>query len=41
MKVKYKFKTKPYKHQISAWKDLGTKRTMLCSWRWEQVNQKF
>ena len=37
----YKFKLKPYEHQMSALESLGTKRLMDILWKWVQVKQKY
>ena len=40
-KMNYKFKTKPYAHQITALKNLGIKRTMRILWKWVPVKLKY
>jgi len=38
--MNYKFKTKPYAHQLTAL-EKSWKKTMLTLWRWVQVKQKY
>ena len=38
--MKYKFKTKPYKHQMTALEKSWNKETLPILWRWVQVKQK-
>ena len=37
----YKFKTKPYGHQLSALKNRGIKKILRTLWKWVQVNLKY
>jgi hypothetical protein len=40
--MNYKFKTKPYAHQLTALeKNLGTKKILPTLWKWVQVKQKY
>ena len=40
--MNYKFKTKPYEHQMTALeKVMETKKILLTSWKWVQVKQKY
>ena len=39
--MNYKFKTKPYAHQIKALENLLIKKTMRTLWKWVQVKQKY
>ena len=42
--MNYKFKTKPYQHQLKLTcplKNLGTKKRLLILWKWEQAKLKF
>ncbi len=38
--MNYKFKTKPYDHQITALEKSWDKKSMHTLWKWVQVNQK-
>jgi len=38
--MNYKFKTKPYAHQIKALEKSVDKKTMRTLWKWVQVNLK-
>ena len=38
--MNYKFKTKPYAHQLTALEKSWDKKNTVISWKWELVNQK-
>ena len=39
--MNYKFKTKPYKHQMTALEKSWNRETLLILWKWVQVKQKY
>ena len=39
--MNYKFKTKPYAHQLSALKKSWNADAYAILWKWVQVNQKY
>ncbi len=39
--MNYKFKTKPYAHQLKALEFHGINRTLRILWKWVLVNQKY
>ena len=39
--MNYKFKTKPYAHQITALEKSWEKQNMPILWKWVRVNQKY
>ena len=39
--MNYKFKTKPYAHQLSALEKSWDKKRLPILWKWVRVNQKY
>jgi hypothetical protein len=39
--MNYKFKTKPYAHQLSALEKSWDKKSLPILWKWVRVNQKY
>ena len=39
--MNYKFKTKPYAHQLTALEKSWNKEKLRTLWRWVQVKQKY
>ena len=39
--MNYKFKTKPYAHQLTALEKSWNKQTYAILWKWVQVKQKY
>ena len=39
--MNYKFKTKPYEHQLKALERSWDKNTLPILWKWVQVNLKY
>ena len=39
--MNYKFKTKPYEHQLSPLEKSWNKKPMPILWKWVQVKQKY